>query len=87
MSVVLSHQGYVCTDCQMMIANSDSSGILDFEAWQKRVEEKNATENGKYHVVPECDLDPRFSSMGCDFCGINPGGMDVHLVSFLEEVK
>lgn len=55
MSVVLSHEGFVCSDCLMMIANSDSSGIEDFDAWQKRVKEKNATEDGKYHVIPACD--------------------------------
>jgi hypothetical protein len=82
MTVKMSHQGFVCTDCLMVIANGDTSGIDDVTAWESRVLEKNATEDGRYQVVPGTDTCGHFSRMGCDYCGSRLAG-DVHLVTFL----
>lgn len=87
MTVKVSHEGYVCSDCLMVIANADFSGIQDPDAWSERVIKHNPTEDGKYNVVPTGDDDPRLSDLGCDFCNDRTLGMTVHHVSFLEESK
>lgn len=66
--------GSVCTDCLMVITNADSSGIQDISAWEKRVCEKNPTENGRYSVVPLGNSENYFSKCSCDYCGISLAG-------------
>jgi hypothetical protein len=78
-----SFDGFVCTDCLMVIANGDTSGIEDVTAWERDVLETNATEDGSYIVVPAYDDDPRFSTMGCDYCGSKLAG-DANLVTFVK---
>lgn len=68
----------VCTDCLMMIANGDSSGIEDFDEWQSRVAEKNPTNGGVYYWSPVMsDTDDDLSYFGkapCSYCGNHLAG-------------
>lgn len=60
-------RGDVCKDCAMVIANSDTSGIADLDAWEARVTAKDPTDGGKYRVVV---LDgEHWSRYSCDYCG------------------
>ena len=79
----ISHTGSVCIDCVMAIANADTSGIDDVGTWAALVENTDATEDGKYTVVVDCDGEPYFSYWPCDYCGSSLGG-DRHAVTFLE---
>jgi hypothetical protein len=59
--------GAVCIDCAMAIANADTSGISDYDAWSARVEAADATENGAYRVVVTGD-ENYFGTSACDYC-------------------
>lgn len=73
----------VCIDCLMMIANGDSSGIDDFPAWESRVDSYDATEGGRWAVVPDSDGEQFFSWASCDYCGTCLGG-DRFPVTFID---
>lgn len=76
--------GLACTDCIMVIANADTSGILDLEAWEQRVTAHNATDSGAWHIVPDLeDTDEsHFCSSPCDYCGGHLAG-DRYRIAFL----
>lgn len=73
--------GSVCVDCLMAIANGDTSGIEDLGAWSAAVDATNATENGRYDVLPVGD-ETYFSSSRCDYCSGTLAG-DRHDVVFI----
>lgn len=73
--------GYVCADCLMVIANADTSGIADVDAWADAVKRTNATENGRYDVVVGDD-ELTFSRTSCDYCGTTLDGYRHEVVFF-----
>ncbi len=76
--------GAVCVDCVMMIANGDNSGIEDFQAWEKRVEDRNPTEDGRYEYILDSGDDAVFfGTLPCDFCGDRLHG-DRHAVGVFQ---
>lgn len=79
------YDGAVCVDCTMVIANGDTSGIVDLAAWEAGVAARNACDGGRLRVVLACDEDCEgwFSWSSCDFCGSQLGG-DRHPVNFIE---
>lgn len=77
--------GSVCIDCLMVIANGDTSGIDDVDAWEKAVEGLNATEDGRYNIVPVGE-ETFFGKGRCDFCGSRLAG-DRHDVKFIDTRK
>lgn len=76
--------GAVCVDCLMVIANADASGIADYAEWSRMVARADATDGGKYDVVPACDDDCEgyFSWSSCDYCGSSLGG-ERHPIAFI----
>lgn len=86
--MINTYDGAVCVDCLMVIANGDTSGISDLPGWESRVTAKNATDNGRYVVVPagysDDDDDPTyFGKSPCDYCGDTLAG-DRHPVAFID---
>lgn len=75
--------GIVCADCILFIANNDLSGLSDSERfdWQQRVARFDATENGRWTIVPD-GIDHGFGQ-GCDYCDTPLWG-DLYGVSFIE---
>lgn len=73
--------GAVCTDCLMAIANADTSGIADIDAWSAGVDATDATDGGRYDVVPVGD-ETHFGTSSCDYCGTSLHG-DRHDVVFI----
>jgi hypothetical protein len=65
----------------MAIANADTSGIADVDAWQSAVESTNATLDGKYVVVPGTD-EIDFGTQRCRYCGTWDAGYR-HEIAFL----
>ena len=73
--------GSVCVDCRMAIANGDTSGIDDYATWSAGVDAVDATDGGRYQVVPVGD-ETYFGRGSCDYCGSTLAG-DRHDVEFI----
>jgi hypothetical protein len=71
--------GAVCADCAMVIANADTSGISDYDAWSARVDTADATEDGAYRVVVTGD-ESYFSKSDCDYCASSLAGDRIDVV-------
>ncbi len=83
MSVSVAFTGYACADCIMVIANADTSGIADVDAWLAAVESTNPTADGRYVVVPGDD-EIDFGSQRCRYCGTWLAGYR-HEIAFLSD--
>jgi hypothetical protein len=79
----IAFTGYACADCIIVIANADTSGITDVDAWQSAVESTNATLDGKYVVVPGTD-EIDFGTQRCLYCGTWLAGYR-HEIAFLAQ--
>lgn len=75
-------EGHACVDCVMAIANGDTSGIEDLEAWEKRVDSVALWKLG--NVVVNCpeDCEGEFRTDDCDYCGDHLHG-DRHPIAVL----
>jgi len=78
----VERDGSCCTDCLMMIANDDSTGIEDLAAWRAGVERLDPTDGGRLHAVPAGDSAFWYGTTDCDYCGSALHG-DRHAITFL----
>lgn len=61
----------LCTDCFVVIANGDDSGVADPEAHAAGMDERWGGEPYRLVVLP--DREPFFSHRECGGCGALPG--------------
>jgi hypothetical protein len=81
MTVTVAFTGYACADCIIVIANADTSGITDVDAWQSAVDATDPTAGGRYVVVPGDD-EIDFGTQRCRYCGTWDAGYR-HEIAFL----
>ncbi len=70
----------VCSDCLMMIANGDSSGMDAVTLHEVERGMARLCEDGGHLVVGDSDLDQGFSWRRCDCCDRHLGGDRFHCV-------
>lgn len=82
---VLDENFMVCTDCLMIIANDDASGLdyaLDEDAAAVREQEirESIAEAGGYISTGDSDKDDEFSAAACACCGTRDAGKRHHCI-------
>lgn len=102
MAVEVMADGWACSDCIMLIANGDGSGIEDPESHERNMGAVAARIPANWHLVcggehsdectpadrdAGCDCETQpFSWQACDTCGSNLGGAR-HAVTWLADVQ
>lgn len=82
---ILDNNFMVCSDCLMVIANGDYTGLDNYVDGDDRAEEidaglERATENGEHIVAGDSENDSDFSAMQCDCCRTRLAGSRHHCV-------
>jgi hypothetical protein len=82
MNIEVVYEGYACTDCTMLIANGDDSGIAEPMQHYAAIASVGLDKLG--HVVMACsdDCEGEFRTDSCDYCGTSLHG-DRHLIAVL----
>jgi hypothetical protein len=85
MADIIDDEYMVCTDCLMVIANADYSG-LDYHYSPAEAEQRRAAIDagmdraGGYICCGDSDRDLEFSRRGCDCCGSDLAGSLHHCI-------
>ena len=90
MSIETVFEGMACTDCALIIANGDASGMSedDYAAWCERVEYVALGEHFNGDVVVTCDGDDcdALYTSPCDHCDERAHGAR-HAIVVLSESR
>ena len=81
----------VCTDCIMVIANNDYTG-LDYhydeeESWQRMDEIKQGMAELGANIVCMDETPDDFCTMSCDCCGTHLAGKRHYVADISDELK
>lgn len=85
MAEVIDDNFMVCTDCLMVIANADYSGLDYYYSEEEAAQRKEAIDDGIAHTkghicVGDSEKDNDFSSSWCDCCHTPLAGPRHHCV-------
>lgn len=87
MATILDDHFMVCTDCLMIIANDDASGLdyhlneADAAAREREIRRSIAAHASEGHIaVGDSERDEEFSSSPCDCCNFSLAGSRHHCV-------
>jgi hypothetical protein len=74
MSVSVVYEGFACSDCVMIIANDDWSGIASPELHDAQIAHVGLGELGHVVMAGDEGCEGEFSTARCDYCGSTLAG-------------